>query len=148
MRSLNRSLGFFSNLAAEVFRQPALMLTLIAGPFLVLLAFGQGVTLEGSKPRIIVVRPADASEELQPLPEELNQHVEVVEETDDLAAARQRLEDGDVDGVAVLPTDPEGTIRSGERVPLQVITSEIDPVRKIAWSNAALPGPMAIASPQ
>lgn len=58
MRPITRTLAFFSKWMAEVVRQPALMVSLVAGPFLVLLAFGQGVDVGGIRPRIIVVEPA------------------------------------------------------------------------------------------
>ena len=76
--SLTRTMAFFSKWMAEIIRQPALMFTLIVGPFLVLLAFGQGVDIGGTRPRTIVVRPENAQGEIQPLPDELNAHIEVV----------------------------------------------------------------------
>ncbi|MEO6397255.1 MAG: ABC transporter permease [Tepidiformaceae bacterium] len=115
---------------AEIVRQPALMFTLIVGPFLILLAFGQGVDIGGPRPRTIVVRPVDAQGEIQPLPEELNAHIEVVGETSDLAQARRELEKGHADVVAVLPPDPIAVIRRGEHIPIQILTNEIDPVTK------------------
>lgn len=130
-RSLARTLSFFSKWLAEVYRQPALMLSLVLGPFLVLLAFGQGVNLGGPRPKTLIVRPPEAQgQELAPLPDELNQHVEIVGETNDLEWAKHQLREGEVDAVAVIPPDPESTIKSGERIPLQILTSEIDPVRK------------------
>ena len=128
--SLTRTLAFFSKWMAEIVRQPALMFTLIVGPFLVLLAFGQGVDIGGPRPRTIVVRPQNAQGEIQPLPEELNAHIEVVGETTDLSAARRELEKGHADVVAVLPPDPIAVIRRGERIPIQILTNEIDPVTK------------------
>ena len=128
--SLTRTLAFFSKWMAEIVRQPALMFTLIVGPFLVLLAFGQGVDIGGPRPRTIVVRPQNAQGEIQPLPEELNAHIEVVGETTDLGAARRELEKGHADVVAVLPPDPIAVIRRGERIPIQILTNEIDPVTK------------------
>jgi ABC-2 type transport system permease protein len=130
-RSLARTLAFFSKWFAEVYRQPALMVSLVIGPFLVLLAFGQGVDLGGPRPKTLVVRPEAAqNQELAPLPEELNQHVQIVGETTDMEWARNQLREGEVDAVAVIPADPAGIVRGGERIPLQILTSEIDPVRK------------------
>lgn len=128
--SLTRTMAFFSKWMAEIIRQPALMFTLIVGPFLVLLAFGQGVDIGGTRPRTIVVRPAGAQGEIQPLPEELNAHIEVVGETTDLDAARRELKKGHADVVAVLPPDPMDVIRRGEHIPIQILTNEIDPVTK------------------
>jgi hypothetical protein len=42
LRSVVRTLSFFSQWMAEVVRQPMLMATLVLGPFLILLLFGQG----------------------------------------------------------------------------------------------------------
>ena len=39
MRAITRTLSFFSTWMAEVVRQPALMLSLVVGPFLLLLLF-------------------------------------------------------------------------------------------------------------
>lgn len=128
--SLTRTMAFFSKWMAEIIRQPALMFTLIVGPFLVLLAFGQGVDIGGTRPRTIVVRPAGAQGEIQPLPEELNAHIEVVGETTDLSEARRELKKGHADVVAVLPPDPMDVIRRGEHIPIQILTNEIDPVTK------------------
>ncbi|MCC7364689.1 MAG: ABC transporter permease [Dehalococcoidia bacterium] len=129
--------AFFVKWSAEIVRQPALMFSLVLGPFLVLLAFGQGVDIGGSRPRTIIVRPAEATGEMQPLPDQLNDHITIVGETQDLEAARRELRDGKVDAVVVVPADPEATVKTGERVPLQVLTSEIDPVRK-SYASAYL----------
>ncbi|OAI39523.1 hypothetical protein AYO38_01395, partial [bacterium SCGC AG-212-C10] len=67
---------------------------------------------------------------IQPLPEDLNRHITIVDETTDLDAARERLRNGEVDAVAVLPTDPISTVKKGERVPLYILIDDIDPVSK------------------
>ena len=128
--SLTRTLAFFSKWMAEIVRQPALMFTLIVGPFLILLAFGQGVDIGGPRPRTIVVRPQNAQGEIQPLPDELNSHIEVVGETTDLDGARRELEKGHADVVAVLPPDPIEELRQGRHIPIHILTNEIDPVAK------------------
>ncbi|MBI2762084.1 MAG: ABC transporter permease, partial [Chloroflexi bacterium] len=132
IRSINRTLSFFSTWLAEVVRQPWLMLSLVVGPFLILLAFGQGVKLGVPEPRTLLVVPkrqADQSR-IQPLPEELNRRLDVRGQTSDLDEARRRLRDGEVDLVAVLPPRPLDAIREGRRAPVQIITNEIDPVLK------------------
>lgn len=131
IRSLNRTFSFFSKWTAEIVRQPALMFTLIVGPFLVLLAFGEGVNIGGARPRTLIVRSEQQQAgQIQPLPEELNDHIDVVGETADLNWARSQLEKGEVDVVAVLPPDPEAEIKQGRHIPIQILTNEIDPVRK------------------
>lgn len=128
MRVIPRTLSFFSTWLADVVRQPMLLLMLVAGPFAILLAFGNGINVKGMKPEVILVRSADADQPIQPLPEELNDYVTIVDETDDLTGAIRRLQDGEVDAVAVVPPDAEDTITRGERIPLQMFTAEIDPL--------------------
>ena len=128
MKAVTRTVSFFTTWFAEIVRQPMLILMLIVGPFLILIAFGQGVNVKGIKPDVILVRTADPNQPLQPLPEELSEYVNVVEETSDLTAAIRRLQDGEVDAVAVVPPDAESTVTSGQRIPLQMFTSEIDPL--------------------
>ena len=126
--SLTRISSFFSKWMAEGLHQPGLMLSLIVGPFLVLLLFGQGVDLGGPRPKAIVVTSPDSgAEAIDPLPAELDE-VEIVEETSDLAAARESLRQGEADTVVVLPPDPLESIERGEQAPINVFTNEIDPV--------------------
>ncbi len=132
IRSANRVSSFFSQWMAEVVRQPWLMASLVAGPFLVLLAFGQGVKLGVPKPRTLLVVPAqDSGARLaDPVPEDMKRHLDIVGETANLDEATQRLREGDVDLVAVLPPDPLQQVRKGEHATVRIYTNEIDPVLK------------------
>ena len=129
MSSLVRTASFLSVWLLEFVRQPGLLIGLVFGPFIILLAFGQGVDVSAVKPKVIVVESAEPGQPLQPLPEEIGEYVEVVERTPDLTGAIKRLQDGEVEGVAVIPPDPESTILEGERIPVQIFTSDIDPIR-------------------
>lgn len=137
MTSLTRMSAAFSKWTAEILGHPALMITLVLGPFLVLLAFGQGVEVNGPRPRTLIVEPAESAGPIQPLPEELNDHIKVVGQTRDVAWAREQLRQGKVDAVAVIPPDPMTAIENGERVPIQIAINEIDPVNR-GWANAYL----------
>jgi ABC-2 type transport system permease protein len=133
LRSLNRTLSFFVKWLAEVVRQPGLMLSLIVGPFIILLAFGQGVKLGVPRPRTILVEQPAASgaqTPIAPVVDDLNQYLEIVGQTPDLAAARRQLEEGRTDLVAVLPADPMADVRAGRRATVEVLTDDIDPVRQ------------------
>lgn len=130
IRSITRTLSFFSSWLAEVVRQPTLMLTLVVGPFLLLLLFGEGVKLGAPLPRTILVMPESGSDErIMPVLDELNQYLDVVDETTDVEDAKRRLVEGEADLVAVVPTDPMQQIRAGKRAPVLIYTAEIDPVR-------------------
>lgn len=137
LRTFARTTAFFSKWMAEVVRQPALMVSLVVGPFLVLLAFGLGVDVSGPRPNVVVVQPPGTSDEIQPLPEELNGHVNVVGSTTSLDEAREMLRKGKADAVAVLPPDPLQTVKSGKHVPLHILTNEVDPVNR-SYSRAYL----------
>ncbi len=130
MRALVRTSSFFEQWAAEVIRQPALMFTLVIAPFLLLLAFGEGVELGGPRPRTLIVQSPDAQQPIQPLLDDLEQEVKIVGVSDSLPLARRALQRGDVDAVAVVPPNPNEIIESGEQIPIQVLMGEIDPVRR------------------
>jgi hypothetical protein len=130
MNALYRTSAFFTTWSAEILRQPAMMAALVIGPFLILLAFGQSVDVTRIEPRVIVVQPVEEEQELQPVPEELEDYVEVVAVTRDLSWARAELREGKVDGVAVIPQDPQASLEEGEHVPLQILTSDIDPFQQ------------------
>lgn len=137
MRSLVRTASFLSVWLTEFARQPGLLVGLVLGPFIILLAFGQGVDVSAVKPKVVVVESADREQELQPLPDEIGEYVEVVDRTTDLTGAIRRLQDGDVEGVLVMPQDPESIVLDGERIPIQIFTSDIDPLR-IQFTEAYL----------
>ncbi len=137
MKSLIRTTSFLSVWLSEFARQPGLLIGLVLGPFIILLAFGQGVDVSAVKPRVIVVESSDREQELQPLPEEIGEYVEVVERNTDLTGAIRRLQDGEVEGVLVMPEDPESIVLGGERIPIQIFTSDIDPLR-IQFTEAYL----------
>lgn len=78
MRAFIRVSSFFEQWTAEVLRQPGLMFTLILVPFLLLLAFGDGVKIGGPRPRTIMVQSPDAQQPIEPLLENLPEEVEIV----------------------------------------------------------------------
>jgi len=131
LRTLSRVSSFYVKWLAEIVRQPVLMLTLIVGPFLVLLAFGEGVKLGAPEPAtVIVTQPNATGAKIEPLPDELGQHLKIVITTEDEAQARRLLVDGDADLVAVLPSDPLTAVERGEHATVRVLTNDIDPVRR------------------
>jgi ABC-2 type transport system permease protein len=130
MRAISRTLSFFSTWMAEVVRQPALMLSLVVGPFLLLLLFGEGVKLGAPLPRTILVMPEGGQDErIDPVLDDLSRYLDIIDETHDVENAKQRLIEGEADLVAVVPDDPLEQIRAGRRSPVVIYTAEIDPVR-------------------
>ena len=84
------------------------MLSLVVGPFLVLLAFGTSVQLGGTRPNVAVVRPDVIVEDetLPPIKDMIDGPVRIVAEGPNLEAGMAQLRSGDVDVVIVVPDDP------------------------------------------
>jgi ABC-2 type transport system permease protein len=128
---LVRALGFTHKELFSVLRQPRLLLTLVVGPFLILLIFGLGYRENPAPFRTLLVV---TSEEAQlaanggDLSEALGRRIDLQGTTTDLNAARQRMEDGEVDVLIVAPAEPLASIRAGEQANFQVIHREVDPV--------------------
>jgi ABC-2 type transport system permease protein len=127
---LVRTLGFIRKELFSVFRQPRLLLTLVVGPFLILLIFGLGYRENPAFRTLLVV----SSEEAQlaangrDVSDAFGGGIDLQGTTTDLEAARQRLHDGDVDILIVAPEEPLASIRAGERANFQIIHGEVDPV--------------------
>lgn len=130
--TITRTLSFFSKWLAEVLREPALMLSLVLGPFLILFLFGAGTRI-GAAPKpstIVIAAPAQAgARTIDLVPEDVSQYLEIKEVTADAQYALNELARGRVDLVAVLPPNPEQAVQEGKRSKVQIFTSEIDPLR-------------------
>ena len=51
--------------------------------------------------------------------------------TSDEAAARQRLEDGELDIVVIFPPDPLDSVLAGERAEIEVLHDKLDPIQEV-----------------
>jgi ABC-2 type transport system permease protein len=116
--------------ALDVLRQPRLLLTLVLGPFAILLIFGLGYSSETRPFRTIFVGDPSAAltREMEASASRLGPLVELDSVETDEAAARERLADGEVDAVVVLPSDPLGTVLGGHRATLRILHDRLDPV--------------------
>jgi len=129
-KTLTRTLSFFSQWAAEVWRQPWLIAVLVLGPFLVLFLFGVGETVGAPRPRTIIVVPQGQEQSpLAVVPDEMTQFLQVESVTSNERSAREQLRVGNADLVVVVPPNPSESIQNGQQANVQVLTNEIDPVR-------------------
>lgn len=126
-----RVFSFLRKELAEVIRQPRLILTLILGPFLILLLFGLGYSNQARRMKTLFVVPPGS--QLGPYVEE---HADdLVEQLDyagivgSEAQAKEMLRHGEVDLVIVTPTDAYSTIRDNERARFTLYHREIDPAQ-------------------
>jgi ABC-2 type transport system permease protein len=131
---LVRASSFMRKEIMEVVRQPRMLVLLVIGPFLLLALFGVGYAQSD-----LVVRAAFVG-----VPENMYDDL-VARYRDDLddfidpqgvepteAAARERLDRGEIDVIVVFPDDPVGTVMGGERAVVQVLHDEIDPLAESA----------------
>ncbi len=137
LRQLIRVLSFFAKELAEIRRQPRLVLSLVLGPFLILLLFGVGFT--GEQPRlqtILVVPPGEENNErVKQLSDVISQaNFDVIEITSDEQAAVQKMQAGNgaIDVVEVLPPDADQLFGRQEQSPIKIIYNEINPTQE-AW---------------
>jgi ABC-2 type transport system permease protein len=129
-KGIIRILAFFGKEINEVRRQPRLVISLILGPFLILLLFGIGY--RGTPPplRIALVIPEEEMDNsrLESVQQIIDDNFELVETTSDEEHANQLLDRGIVDVVEVFPSDIEGKLGNGERIWIAFRYREINPV--------------------
>ncbi|MDT8304641.1 MAG: ABC transporter permease [Anaerolineae bacterium] len=127
--SIIRISAFLRKEIVEILRQPRLVLTLILGPFLILLLFGIGYRVEATPVRtIFVVDPqSPVRDVMTEYTEGINPLLETVTISDSLAEAQAELRQGNVDLVVAVPADPIAQISNSEQAVFDLYHREIDP---------------------
>src|ERR1041385_4170042 len=107
IKRLTRAGAFVGKEIAEVRRQPRLMLSLILGPFIILLLFGIGYEGEKSKLSASIVIPATGgySQNVSDYNKLTGDQLNIVDVTPDKSAALDRLRRREVDLVVMVPQD-------------------------------------------
>jgi len=130
-KSFIRSMSFFRKEIVEVIRQPRLILTLVFGPFLILLLFGVGYRNEPRAVRTVFV--TDESSELAKQIKEnaptISPQLIYVGTIPDKDPALRRLASGEIDLVIVAPENAYETIRSNQQATFELYHNEIDPAQ-------------------
>ncbi len=131
LNRLIRVSSFVRKEFAEVARQPRLVLSLILGPFLILLLFGIGYSGEARVLRTELVVPPGSPLEQQAkeYSESLGKQLRLVGVTSNEAEAKRHLEQREVDAVVVVPDDSLDRIARGEQALLTLYHNEIDPTQ-------------------
>ena len=113
----------------EILRQPRLVLTLVLGPFLILLTFGLGYRVQAQPLRALFVLEED-----NPFHDYLDEYVaginpllEFAGESESMERAQQELLADNVDIVVALPESPIAQIRDSQQAPFEIYHNEIDP---------------------
>jgi len=127
---LIRTSAFLGKELFEILRQPVLILTLILGPFLILLLFGLGFHNDPQALRTLVVasKSSGLAAQIESYATSLGPQFLFMGVTDDKEEALQKLANRQIDVVAVVPPDAYQSLRKNEQVPLVLYYYEVDPV--------------------
>jgi ABC-2 type transport system permease protein len=130
MRRIVRTGAFVRKEIMQVLRQPGLMISLVLGPFLILLAFGGGLREEDPAVKTIFVVPegSEIEQEVEQFAEAQSERLTVEGVQADEDDALNRLRRGDVQMVLVFPENAEETVRSNEQAQVNVYHDQIDPL--------------------
>lgn len=125
-----RTSAFVRKELVEIIRQPRLVLTLVLGPFLILLAFGAGLSDVDPSVRTVVVTGADPQvrEVAERYRENARRRLVIDDLTADREGALDRLRAGEVDVVIAFPDDATETIRSGRQAVVTLFHNFVDPI--------------------
>jgi ABC-2 type transport system permease protein len=129
LTSLVRTSAFVRKEIYEVLRQPRLLITLVLGPFLILLILGIGYQ---NKPRalrtlFVVQKDSAIKSQLEQYATTLGPQLIYVGAISDEGDALKELRQGKVDLVAVAPLDAYKTIQSNKQAVFVLFHREIDP---------------------
>lgn len=137
-KAIIRIFSFPQKELTEIFRQPRLILTLVLGPFLIILLFGVSFPEEGRSLRTTIVldNQSPLAEEVETIARSIGGSIiyEGMESEKDVALAKLAL--GQTDMVVVVPENPVGKISNNEQAELTIYHNEVDPFQ-IAYIRSA-----------
>lgn len=130
MRRIIRTGAFVRKEIMQVLRQPGLMLSLVLGPFAILLLFGSGLREEDPAVKTIFVVPenSEIAREVEQFAQAQSERLTVEGVQQDADDALAKLRRGDVQMVLVFPADAERAIRAGSQAQVDVFHDQIDPL--------------------
>ena len=107
------------------------ILTLALGPFLILLLFGIGFRNEARpfRTEFVSTESDQLGQQIEEYATTLGPQLIYMGLTSSEEAARQRLRNGEVDLVIVVPTNAEQSIRNNEQAVFTLLHNEIDPMQ-------------------
>ncbi len=131
LKGWTRSTSFIGKEVVEVVRRPGALFSLIIGPFLIMGLFGIGYSGQYRPLNTIIVVPADSS-----LPTDSTFYqqaagsaINVLEVTNDQAAAEQELQKQQIDMVVSVPADVQSQFQAGQQSVIRVEFNQLDPTR-------------------
>jgi ABC-2 type transport system permease protein len=128
-KSLIRLFSFPQKELTEILRQPRLILTLVLGPFLIILLFGLGYPDEGRSLRttFVVSDQNPFRAQVEEFAKNLGPAIiyQGIEKNEQVALASLAISQTDM--VVVVPEDPVDKIRNNEQAQLNFYHNEVDP---------------------
>src|SRR3954470_10063741 len=127
---LFRLLAFVGKELVETIRRPGAIVSLILGPFLIMLVFGLGYNGVRRPLDTVVVAPPESGLPTDPAEYQrlAGGGIHIAGVTSDQAGAEAQLAAGTLDMVIIVPPDAEATFRSGKQSTIQVRVNAVDPV--------------------
>jgi ABC-2 type transport system permease protein len=124
-------MAFVTKDVIEVLRRPGALFSLIFGPFLIMGLFGLGYSGQYRPLNTVLVIPANSD-----LPQDpsfyqpyLGDSVNLVQVSQDADAARQQLQQQQIDLLVIAPDNVEQNFLSGQQSVIGIEYNELDPVR-------------------
>jgi ABC-2 type transport system permease protein len=129
-RFLIRASSFLRKEFFEVLRQPRLILTLVLGPFFILLLFGVGFNNANRSFRAVFVAAQDNQirDKIEEYATSLGPQLIFAGVVTSEAEARESLRRGDVDVIVITPEHVSETVRQGEQPMFEIYHNEINPL--------------------
>ena len=131
LKSWTRTTSFVGKEVLEVVRRPGALFSLILGPFLIMGLFGLGYSGQYRPLDTVLVVPDSAN-----LPRDPNFYqqfggpsVRIVDVTDDVDAARDKLRRQQIDLLVIAPADVQQAFMQGQQSSVGIEYNELDPVR-------------------
>lgn len=129
MRWLIRIRAYFLKEVREIRRQPLLLISLVAGPLLVLVLFGAGFVNSNPVLRTALILPDDLPAEMRTqITSLVGLNFKLVDRAYTPADARLALANGDLDVVQIVPDDVFGKLQRGENPTILVYSNAINPL--------------------
>src|SRR5437879_4597902 len=131
LKTWTRTTSFFGKDVLETVRRPGALFSLIFGPFVIMGLFGLGYSGQYRPLNSVLVVPTSAN-----LPRDVNFYqqftgdsVRIVEVSDNVDQARQRLRRQEIDLLVIAPPDVEQNFVNGQQSTIGIEYNELDPVR-------------------
>lgn len=129
VRWLIRIRAYFLKEVREIRRQPLLLISLVAGPLLVLVLFGAGFVNSNPVLRTALILPDDLPAEMRTqITSLVGLNFRLVNRAYTPAEARAALANGNLDVVQIVPDDVFGKLQRGEHPTILIYSNAINPL--------------------